>query len=330
MLEHGGKLIEASHKYNIPLTDWLDLSTGINPEPWPVETIKGEIWKFLYARLPEEHDGLYEAARNYYGAKYLLPVAGSQAAIQALPRLRQKGSRIAILNPAYAEHKYAWQQAGFAVTSFEAREVEEAVDHHDVVVLINPNNPTGQRFSPDDNLRWHRKLAKRDGWLVIDEAFMDTTPEQSLVRATDRAGLIIYRSLGKFFGLAGARVGFIFAQKPMLDILADRLGPWTIAAPSRAIAKLALSDHPWQQAARPRLTLKGTRLKHMLTQSGLTPSGGTDLFQWVQTGDAEVLHEHLAKQAILTRLFQEPVSLRFGLPGSEREWARLEEALVRS
>ena len=323
MLEHGGKLLEAAKNYKIPLDQWMDLSTGINPQGFPVTAIDPEDW----ARLPQDNDGLMQAAQTYYGARDVLPVAGSQAAISALPRLRSQGSRIAILQPAYAEHKHAWREGGFAVTDFAASDINAAVDQHDVVVLINPNNPTGARFGMDECLDWHRTLQKREGWLIVDEAFMDTTPEQSLVRVADRPGLIVLRSLGKFFGLAGARVGFVFSHPIFLEFLGDLLGPWTISGPSRAIARHALTDHYWQQKMRLQLGVNGQRLKNLLMQYDLTPSGGTDLFQWVQSSKADLIHETLARQAIWTRLFEEPTAMRFGLPGSEAHWRQLEQAL---
>ncbi len=323
MLEHGGKLLEAAKKYKIPLDQWMDLSTGINPHAFPIPSIDPEDW----ARLPQDNDGLTQAAQTYYGTRDLLAVAGSQAAISALPRLRSKGSRIAILQPAYAEHKHAWREAGFAVTDFVAGDINQAVDQHDVVVLVNPNNPTGARFGMDECLDWHRTLQKREGWLIIDEAFMDTTPEQSLVRSSDRPGLIVLRSLGKFFGLAGARVGFVFAHPIFLEFLGELLGPWTISGPSRTIARHALTDHYWQQKMRLQLGVNAQRLKNLLIQYSLAPSGGTDLFQWVQSGNADLIHETLARQAIWTRLFEEPAALRFGLPGSETHWRQLEQAL---
>ena len=323
MLEHGGKLLDAAKKYKIPLDQWIDLSTGINPQGWPVNTIDPAVW----TQLPQENDGLRQAAQTYYGTKNLLPVAGSQAALSALPRLRSRGSRVAILAPAFGEHKHAWQGAGFAVTGFAPGEINQAVEQHDVVVLINPNNPTGDRFAINDCLKWHKTLSKKEGWLIIDEAFVDTTPEQSLVRSADRPGLVVLRSLGKFFGLAGARVGFVFAHPVFLEFLSELLGPWTLSGPSRLIAKRALTDHYWQQKTRLQLGINGQRLKNMLIQYGLTPNGGTELFQWVKTDKAEPLHHALAQQAILTRLFDEPTALRFGLPGHEREWQKFEQVL---
>jgi len=262
-----------------------------------------------------------------------LAVAGSQAAIQALPRLRDPASRVAILNPAYAEHLHAWRSAGFAVTPLSVTQIEAAVETHDVVLLVNPNNPTGACFSIEHCLHWHSRLRSRGGWLIIDEAFIDTTPEHSLVPYTQRAGLIVLRSLGKFFGLAGARVGFVFAEAALLSPLAELLGPWPISTPSRHLAKLALQDVTWQANTRRQLKLQSRRLQQLLNDYHLPPDGGTTLFQWVKTADATTIHVQLAKQSILTRLFEKPnghgaySSLRFGLPTSEPQWSRLEHAL---
>lgn len=324
MLEHGGKLIQASRQYNIPVDQWLDLSTGLNPLPWPANMVPIDAW----SHLPDDDDGLFQAAREYYGGKDLLPVAGSQAAIQALPMLRDPSSRIAILDPAYAEHRYAWQSNGYAVTTLSADDIDSAVKEFDVVLLVNPNNPTGESFSLEQCLRWHAQLQQHNGWLIVDEAFIDCTPEHSLVTHSYQQGLIILRSLGKFFGLAGARVGFVFAEERILKELQERLGPWPISGPSRCVAKLALHDKKWQATTRTLLQQQGQRLHELLSDYGLMPDGGTALFQWVKTADAQRIHEQLAGQGILTRLFHTPCSLRFGLPATEKQWSRLEKALA--
>jgi len=323
LLEHGGKLIQASHRYDIPINEWLDLSTGLNPRPWPARLVPIDTW----SHLPDDDDGLIQAAQDYYSGEHILPVAGSQAAIQSLPRLRKLSSRIAILNPAYAEHAHAWQTNGYPVTPVSSSEIDQAVEQHDVILLVNPNNPTGECFSLAQCLDWHQRLQQRGGWLIVDEAFIDSTPEQSLIAYSHLPGLIILRSLGKFFGLAGARVGFVFAEQTLLKKLADLLGPWPVSGPSRCIAKLALHDKPWQLTTQKWLKINGMRLQQLLCEHGLKPHGGTTLFQWVKTVDAEVIYEQLAKQGILTRLFKKPISLRFGLPATEQQWSRLEQVL---
>jgi len=332
LLPHGGRLRAAAARYGRPLGDWLDLSTGINPRGW---TTGAPLPPDLWQRLPEEDDGLEAAAARYYGANRtggagaLLPVAGSQAAIQALPRLRQAG-RVGVIAPGYGEHAHAWRQAGHAVQLLPVATIETALPDLDVLVLIHPNNPTGARFARADLLRWHAMLAERGGWLVVDEAFIDATPEASLAALSPLPGLILLRSLGKFFGLAGARVGFVLADPVVTHPLAALIGPWTIAAPARWVATAALADEPWQAETRARLAIDGPRLAELLTYRGLPPQGGCALFQWVPTDRAALLHEHLARAGILTRLFDAPTALRFGLPGTEAQWARLAAALEES
>ena len=322
MLEHGGKLRDAAEQYNIPLQQWLDLSTGINPNPWPIPAIPESAW----ARLPENNDGLLEVARHYYNAPSLLAVAGSQMAIQALPRLR-KQSRVAMLHPSYNEHYQAWFSHGHQVISLEADQIEAHIDQLEVLLLVNPNNPTAQRFSESQLLSWHQQLQQRGGWLIVDEAFLDCTPQQSIAQHSHLAGLIVLRSVGKFFGLAGARIGFVCATETILQPLAELIGPWVLSGPARHIAKAALADHNWQQQARHQLTDQGQRLAQLLSQHQLPPTGSTPLFSWIKTEQASKQHRQLAQQGILTRLFSEPQSIRFGLPKNEAQWQRLESAL---
>ena len=163
MLEHGGRLRAAAQRYGIPLEDWLDLSTGIAPYGWELPAVPRSAW----TRLPETDDGLEQAARDYYGAVSLLPVAGSQAAIQALPRLRGH-SRVGILAPTYAEHAAAWRREGHCVTKLSEGAVHRALPQLDVLLLVNPNNPTGRLVEPARLLDWHEELAERGGWLVVD------------------------------------------------------------------------------------------------------------------------------------------------------------------
>ena len=322
MLEHGGRLRLAAQQYGMPAEQWLDLSTGINPMGWPVPDIPAECWQ----RLPEDEDGLWDAACRYYGCKNLLPVAGSQQAIMALPRLRSPG-RVGMLPLAYAEHAAAWKAQGHDIIFLNEDELEKRLPALDVLLLINPNNPTGRYFSRETLLRWHWQLNQKGGWLVVDEAFADTVPELSLADRSWQEGLVVLRSLGKFFGLAGARVGFVLACASLLRRLRLLIGPWAISNPSRFVAAAALADNDWQLQTRIALAQSATRLQSLLRQHELVPNGGCALFQWVRTARANSIAESLARQGILVRLFPSPPSLRFGLPGGEVAWARLEDTL---
>ncbi|MDG9931099.1 MULTISPECIES: threonine-phosphate decarboxylase CobD [unclassified Pseudomonas] len=323
MLEHGGRLREAARRYGIPLADWLDLSTGIAPYGWLLPAIPASAWQCL----PEADDGLEALARDYYGAPALLPVAGSQAAIQALPRLCRDGSRVGIVSPAYAEHAEAWRREGHLVVELGEGAVERSLERLDVLLVVNPNNPTGRLIERERLLGWHARLAERGGWLLVDEAFMDCTPEHSLAADSQRPGLIVLRSFGKFFGLAGIRLGFVLAEAALLERLSELLGPWSVSGPARAVARALLGDGEGQWRQRERLRVDGLRLAVLLSACGLAPAGGTALFQLVHHPQAVGLHGYFARRGILLRLFAETRCLRFGLPGGEAGWRRLEQAL---
>ena len=323
LLPHGGRLRTVAAQFAIPLEQWLDLSTGINPNGWPVKALPASTW----VRLPEEEDGLPAVACRYYGADNLLPVAGSQSAIQALPLLRVP-ARVSVLHPGYAEHAHAWQRNHHRVTAVAPDQIEQAIPSTDVLVIIHPNNPTGAVFPVATLLDWHAQLAERGGWLIVDEAFMDATPEFSLAAYAARPGLIVLRSLGKFFGLAGARVGFVCAQPALLKQLNHLLGPWTVNTPARWAATQALQDILWQKETRRNLLIAGNRLKTLLTHHQLPPAGGCALFQWVISRHAAELCNELASQGILVRYLNDPPSLRFGLPAHEPDWQRLDRALA--
>lgn len=324
MLEHGGRLRQAAQRYDIPLAHWLDLSTGISPWSW-IEERPQTIPTACWSRLPEDDDELGAAARAYYGCD-ALPVAGSQAAIQALPGLRRSAD-VGVLSPAYAEHGQAWKRAGHRVVPFEASALRQATERLDVVVVVQPNNPDGSRLPTATLLDAHARLAVRGGWLVIDEAFADAEPALSLAAHGGRPGLIVLRSLGKFFGLAGARVGFVLAEAKLRHALQEALGPWALSGPSRHLAAAALGDTPWQHLQRARLQHAAQQLNATLLDAGFTRDGGSPLFRWTRLANAAAIHHALASRGILTRLFAAPGGLRFGLPRDAAECARLRESL---
>jgi cobalamin biosynthetic protein CobC len=324
MLEHGGRLRNAAKFYKIPLENWIDLSTGINPNGYPIPEIPIACWQ----RLPENNDGLLTAAKDYYQAESLLAVAGSQAAIQMIPYLYPR-SNVGVLTPAYAEHKACWQQAGHKVITFTPENVELHLSQLQVLIIVNPNNPTGNLFSPQQLLDWHKILQAKNGLLIVDEAFIDTCSSYSLSHLEPQTGLIILRSVGKFFGLAGIRCGFVIAMPKLLVLLEEKLGAWPLSHPSRYIATKALIDRQWQQQMLIALPQQGQRLQKLLQAQNLNSTGSHALFQWVKTPIAEELHQQLAQQGILTRLFTESKSLRFGLPKNEQEWQKLVQYIVR-
>lgn len=326
MLEHGGRLRQAARHYDIALADWVDLSTGINPRVYPV-TAAAALDPACWQRLPEDDDGLEAAAAAYYGNHRLLALPGSQAAIQGLPKLFAP-LVVACVAPMYEEHPHGWANAGHRLRRLPtlARALAASTP---VVVLCNPNNPTATLYARDELLDAEQQLRRRGGWLVIDEAFLDADPAHALVSlagSEEAPNLIVLRSLGKFFGLAGARVGFVFGAADKLDRLREMLGPWPLANPSRAVARAALEDRAWQEATRHALHAAAQRLAALLAPFG--DVSRCALFCTLKSTQTAALFEYLARHAILTRRFDEHGLLRFGLPGDEDSWQRLAQALA--
>ena len=206
---------------------------------------------------------------------------------------------------------------------------DDWLDALDVLVWIQPNNPTGLTVPVEQLLRWHQRLQARGGTLVIDEAFVTNTSNTGMAPFAGIPGLVVLRSLGKFFGLAGVRAGAVISEDTMVRALGNRLGPWAVSGPARYVMKLALEDRDWQARAAKTLNESSTRLHHLLAEHGLGNSTGTVLFRYLLHPEAAQIQDALAQQGILVRLFEKPAALRFGLPGAEAEWQRLAAALIK-
>lgn len=325
-IAHGGALDEARQRYPFAPEPWIDLSTGINPVPYPLPAIPPEAW----ARLPfqREERELRQAAAVRYGAASAENIAaapGTQALIQIIPRLLRP-SRVAVLGPTYAEHGIAWKREGHEVYEIEGLGETATAD---AVVVVNPNNPTGRVIPISSLLRTARALAERRGLLIVDEAFMDVLePSASAVQALPPATIVL-RSFGKMYGLAGLRLGFAVAERAMAARLRELLGPWAVSGPAMAIGRAALNDEIWIAQARRRLAFDAERLDAILAKAGCRVLGGTPLFRLAAHPLAQEIGEMLARRGVLVRRFpHEPEWLRFGIPGSEAGWLRLEEALA--
>ena len=303
----------------------LDLSGTGNPDGWPVPSLPAAAWH----DLPEGDDGLEAAAAAYYGNANLLPVAGALAAIRLLPALLPRAV-VACIGPFASPHVEAWTQAGHRPRLLQNAPLPRALAAATPYVLLaNPNDLTATLHPHAVVLDAAKQLKKRGGWLIVDESPIDATPEESLTPLAGSAeapNLIVLRSLDHFFGLAGIRVGFVFAAPDLLARMAAALGPWTVAGPSRAAARLALLDADWQAAMRASLLAAGQRLHQLLAPYGDVKS--TALFAALNTPQAAELHAHLAGQGILVHQLEPASLLRVGLPGNEADWQRLAAALA--
>lgn len=325
-ISHGGRLDEAIARYGGVKSKWLDLSTGINPAPYPLSAIPMVVWQAL-PDTAAEHKAR-EAARACYGAdeEATLSLApGTQAHIQQLPFLF-KPQDVAIVGFTYQEHGLCWSRAGHSVFVTDGLESAEATAR--IVVVVNPNNPDGQVYEPDELGTLARRLGAKGGLLVVDESFGDVMPERSVVPHCGRDGLLVLRSLGKFFGLAGARFGVAIGATPLTHRLDERLGPWAVSGPALHGAAEALGDRKWQNRTRKKLAASRSDLETVLGEQGFEIIGGTDLFVLTAHDEAAAIADHLAQHHILVRPFPaKPHWLRFGLPGSKPALNRLGRAL---
>ncbi len=311
LMWHGGQTAAAAQLYPAAPRPWLDLSTGISPWAWPVPAIEPQLWQALPSRAALEQ--LEFAAARAFGisdTEQITAVPGSDIAIRLLARLLP-AERVAIVGQSYAGYSAAWPEA--RVLPFDmARKA-------DLMICANPNNPDGTVIEP-------RHIQRLRNIRIVDEAFADAMPEVSML--LHRNGAIVLRSFGKFFGLAGVRLGFVVANKPVIRELRGLMGDWPISGPAIAIGTAAYCDRAWQSLQRHRLAQGSARLAALLLGHGLQDAGGTANFRLCYAPDAPGLFTHLCRAGILVRPFiDRPDQLRLGIPGTDADWARLDTAL---
>jgi cobalamin biosynthesis protein CobC len=310
MPDHGGGVDTAVRRFGGMRRDWIDLSTGINPVAYPVNGFAAQDW----SALPDQdaQDALTHAARRFWqvpDAATVLAAPGASSLIARIPAL-MPAAEVWIPQPTYNEHARAFVQAGWQVC---------AETGPNAAVLVHPNNPDGRVWAASD---------LPAGLCVVDESFCDIMPGESLMAQAGKPGVVVLKSFGKFWGLAGLRLGFAVGDPELVAKLAQMLGPWPVSGPALAIGARALADYAWADAARARLAIDAARLDRLMKAVGATVVGGTSLYRLYDTDDAARWQHSLARHKIWTRVF--PYStrwLRLGLPGTAADWAKLADAL---
>lgn len=318
---HGGRLAEARAAFP-DVDDWSDLSTGIAPWSYPFEGIAGS-----FQRLPDpaETAALEAAAARLFGttAERVVAVSGSDLALRLLGTIIP--GRVAVAGPGYSGHVVMWGDRAVSRCSQEG--VLAMAQTHDAIVLARPNNPDGWMADHHQLFTAAAQMAARGGYVVVDEAFADATPDDSL-SGYEWPGLIVLRSFGKFFGLAGLRLGFVIAPPSLCRQLRMLIGDWPVSGPAIAIGRAAYADTVWQAAQRGRLAVASQRLVALLAAHDHGIIGSTAYFALIAAPRRDSLFVHLARAGLLTRPFASaPQWLRFGLPQDEHDWIKLDEAL---
>jgi len=333
---HGGRLSDLARLYPEAPTPWIDLSTGINPHAYPISPMDHA----LLNRLPDplEEEALRLAAADAYGvsADHVLAAAGSQMLIGLLPVFLTRfflPSLVRIVGPTYSGHETAWAKAGFGVEHVPSFTASCAVasalpQRHMVTVICSPNNPTGHSLTMDEIAALAATHARQGGLVVLDEAFADFAP-QSAASLLPHPGLVICRSFGKTYGLAGIRIGFLLGSHPVLHAMRAAIGPWPVSTPGCHIGREALSDHRWRTQMGSRLATEMAALRRIVTRAGLDYVGGTTLFSLFRSPHAQQIWDDLARAGLLVRRFEwDRDLLRFGLPGEASTLSRLARALA--
>lgn len=324
-IAHGGALSEAIAKYGGTASEWLDLSTGISPFSLPLPEISADNWR----RLPEQSEvrRVCELAMRHYGGSVVpIAVPGTQAAIQLLPFLTPNASEVAIVSPTYGEYEQAYRRMDMEVDPIDALD-GATVTRASVAVLANPNNPDGRETPRDDIFGFVR--AQRHRLVIIDEAFADMRQDLTMVGAAGmEPNLMVMRSFGKFFGLAGLRLGFVFAEPALAKILSDRLGPWAVSGPALAIAAHAFSRLDLINELRGKLDKAHTMTRSALKMASVKIVGETSLFFYCDVGDGAAVRDLMASHKLLVRAFDHsPSRIRIGLVPDELSAVRLRETL---
>ena len=327
-LLHGGALDRMRAAFPDAPEPWVDLSTGINPWPYPNVDVTPDTLRRLPTRAA--YEACREAMASAIGAptQSLLLAPGSELLIRLMPDIIRPRT-VATLTPSYGDHAAAWRVAGADVRL--TNDPLALADRVDAVIVCNPNNPDGLAFAPDDLDRARQTLAARGGWLIVDEAYADLRPELSVVSQGGVHGLIVLRSFGKFYGLAGLRLGALVAPKHICAVMAERLGVWPVSGAALEIGARAYRDIAWREETKRALAVACSKFDTLLLRGGLRPIGGTNLYRYTEAVGAHAIWRRLAHQGIYARRFDwSDRHLRIGLPANAEIDSRLEKALTLS
>lgn len=327
-IAHGGALAAAIKKYGGTREDWIDLSTGLNPVSAPLPRLEPHVWQALPDADLKEN--CLKAAREFYGIPMgasMAAASGVQALIQLLPHLRP-GQRAAILGPTYGEYAHVFQTLGGGCRIIGS--IREFQDES-VVIIVNPNNPDGKTHKPEMLLGLADTLSKRKGLLIVDEAFCDLTPDLSVAGHTGKNGLLVLKSFGKFFGLAGVRLGFAAGHTEDVAVIEMHLGPWAVSGPALAWGSVCYSNGELRSKITRSILRNSASQRRILANANLKVVAEAGLFHLIELPKATAVYEALAKNHILTRKFSDqPDWLRLGLCKNDVERARLTLALKSS
>ncbi|SNZ12593.1 L-threonine O-3-phosphate decarboxylase [Natronoarchaeum philippinense] len=285
-------------------TDVLDFSANVNTRtPDGVGGVYGAALE-RSRRYPD--DGYPEfraAAAEYVGCvpDQIVPTPGGLAAIRfAIECALTPGDDALVPAPSFGEYAREVRLQG-AAPEFVAHDrlLDADPEAYDLVIVCNPNNPTGDAYDPDALSAFADDCAATGTTLLVDEAFLGFTDRPSLA---GHEGAVVARSLTKLFGLPGLRAGFAVATGDRFDNLATARRAWNLGTPAAAVGAHCLRDESFVAETRGRIASERDRLRAALDDRfGVHPSDAP--FLLLDCGDRSV-------DAVLDRARENGIALR--------------------
>jgi len=256
---HGGNIQEICSRYGLEPGGLLDFSANINPLGYPPglsKTLREGLSSILH--YPDINCTRLRRAicqKTRHKEEEVLIGNGSTELMYLIPRAfrPQKGL---VFEPTYSEYGRALRLAGANVeklvstgdTSFRpdlgSASGKLTSGQSQMVFLCNPNNPTGNLIKKEEILALAEGLPQ--SLIVVDEAFMDFVDEPHKYTVLPEAGrvknLIVLRSMTKFFGYPGLRLGYMVAHREVISQAEGHKEPWTVNALAQLAGEAALKD----------------------------------------------------------------------------------------
>jgi threonine-phosphate decarboxylase len=260
LFEHGGNIYKIAEELGIPEERLIDFSASINPLGISEKVkyaIKCDLDNLVNYPDPDTKILGHEIAEhNGIDPETIICGNGSTELIYLLPR-SLKPKTVFIPVPTFSEYERACRLSSkLRVKNYELREESnfeinpdefiKAIQGCHMAFLCNPNNPTGHLLKRDEVLAIAEAAKKKRCFLIIDEAFIDFIPEESVIQnVQENPYLIVLRSMTKFYALTGLRIGYGVFHKDLINKIKEFKEPWTVnnLAQKAAIAAFGDSDY---------------------------------------------------------------------------------------
>lgn len=341
---HGGRAFETighgleylDRRKTVVPADVLD--AWFDPCPSAMEVINSETTWLVRTAPPETSLGLAKAlavARKFDDESVLCGAGSSDLIYRAFLSWLSRDSRVFVFDPTYSEYRHLCENViGCRVDSMSS--LDQSNEKYDLIVVVNPNNPTGEIYSRAAILNLRSKL-RSGGRIWVDEAYMPfvANGESLQQKACDAIDLVVCQSLSKSLALSGLRVGYLVGHPNVLRSLRQRTPPWVVGLPAIAATMEAIHDPGYYAEKYFQTTVLRTQLSSALCDiEGLTVvSGSANWLSCRSEKSGQAVTSHCEHQGVMIRtgigMFLDPPSgfLRVAVR-SEEENARIVDAVA--